>query len=151
MMAAINEYLALRRGAGFVLSNAQYLLGSFAAFAVDRQQAYIRTASVIDWASRAPSRLSGIPVTRPFASLRSTCTWKTPDTICRRPTTGSSKTRRVPSHLQSQIDRLILAATQLRRCVLRAQTYATLISLLAATGLRISEALHSALRRCRDA
>lgn len=55
MMAAINEYLVLRRGAGFVLSNAQYLLRSFAAFAADRQQPFIRTATVIDWASRAPS------------------------------------------------------------------------------------------------
>jgi integrase/recombinase XerD len=55
MMAAVDKYLALRRSAGFVLSNAQYLLRSFAAFAADRQEQYIRTATVIDWAGRAPS------------------------------------------------------------------------------------------------
>jgi integrase/recombinase XerD len=46
MMTAIDRYLALRRGAGFVLSNAQYLLRSFAAFAADRQQRHIRTVRI---------------------------------------------------------------------------------------------------------
>ncbi len=57
---------------------------------------------------------------------------------------GHSKTRRVPRiYTAAEIDRLILAATQLSAGdALRPQTYATLISLLAATGLRISEALH---------
>ena len=50
MIAAIDRYLALRRSVGFVLSNAQYLLRSFAAFAADRQQRHISTATVIDWA-----------------------------------------------------------------------------------------------------
>lgn len=145
MMAAINEYLALRRGAGFVLSNAQYLLGSFAAFAVDRQQAYIRTASVIDWASRAPSsaqRHTRYQTVRQFAQH---VHLEDPRHDLPPPNHfGSSKTRRVPRiYTVAEIDRLILAATQLYEGAhLRAQTYATLISLLAATGLRISEALH---------
>jgi integrase len=57
---------------------------------------------------------------------------------------GYRKTRRVP-HIYSrdEINGLVLAATRL--CSpdsLLPRTYATLISLLAATGLRISEALH---------
>jgi integrase/recombinase XerD len=55
MIAAVDEYLALRRSAGFSLSNAQYLLRSIAAFAADLQQEYVRTAMLIDWASAAPS------------------------------------------------------------------------------------------------
>src|SRR5258705_4331382 len=55
MMAAIDNYLALRRSAGYVLSNAEYLLRSFARFATDRQEQHIRTATVIDWASQALS------------------------------------------------------------------------------------------------
>jgi integrase len=57
---------------------------------------------------------------------------------------GYRKTRRVP-HIYSrdEIAGLVLAATRLPSSdSLRPQTYAALISLLAATGLRISEALH---------
>ena len=55
MMAAVTNYLAVRRTTGFALSNAQYLLRSFAAFAAERQEQFIRTATVIDWASQALS------------------------------------------------------------------------------------------------
>ena len=55
MMVAVDNYLALRRSAGFVLSNAQYLLRSFARFATARQEQHIRAATVIDWATRALS------------------------------------------------------------------------------------------------
>ena len=93
--------LALRRGAGFVLSNAEYLLRSFARFAADRQERHIRTATVIDWASRAPSSRNGTPATKPSASSRTCPVWKTLDTNCRRPNHfGHSKTRRVP-HIYS--------------------------------------------------
>jgi integrase len=57
---------------------------------------------------------------------------------------GYRKARRVP-HIYSrdEIEGLILAAMRLPSFdSLRPKTYATLISLLAATGLRVSEALH---------
>ena len=55
MIAAIETYLAVRRAAGFALSNTEYLLRSFADFATDQQQTHIRTATVIRWASQARS------------------------------------------------------------------------------------------------
>ena len=55
MKAAADAYVALRRVAGFALSNTEYLLHSFARFAHDRDEAHIRTASVIAWASQGPS------------------------------------------------------------------------------------------------
>jgi len=55
MIAAVTNYLAVRRTTGFALSNAQYLLRSFAAFAAERQEQFIRTATAIDWASQALS------------------------------------------------------------------------------------------------
>jgi len=145
MIAAIDQYLALRRSAGFVLSNAQYLLRSFAAFAADRQQRHVRTATVIDWASRAPSsaqRQTRYQTVRQFAQHV-----RVEDPRHELPPPnhfGPSKIRRVPRiYTAAEIDRLVLAATQLSAgAALRSQTYATLISLLAATGLRISEALH---------
>jgi integrase len=131
--------------AGDHLANAQHLLRSFAAFAADRQQPYIRTATVIDWASRAPSsaqRHNRYQTVRQFAEYVHLEDHRhdlpLPNHF------GPRKTRRVPRiYTAAQINRLILAATQLSAGDdLRPQTYATLISLLVATGLRISEALH---------
>jgi hypothetical protein len=48
MMAAVETYLSVRRVLGFALSNTEYLLRSFAAFATRRNQTHIHTASVID-------------------------------------------------------------------------------------------------------
>jgi hypothetical protein len=36
MIAAVDSYLAVRRAAGFTLSNAEYLLRSFASFATNQ-------------------------------------------------------------------------------------------------------------------
>lgn len=145
MMSAIDTYLALRRSAGFVLSNAQYLLRSFSAFAADRQQRHVVTATLIDWASRAPSsaqRHTRYQTVRQFAEhvhLEDPRHELPPPNHF-----GPSKTRRVPRiYTAAEINRLVLAAAQLSAGdALRPQTCATLISLLAATGLRISEALH---------
>lgn len=144
MIAAIESYLALRRTAGFVLINPQYLLRSFATFAADHQEPYIRTATVIDWASQAAT------VAQRHTRYQTVCQFvryvrlEEPQHESPPPNHfGYRKTRRVP-HIYSpaEIDRLILAASQLApRDTLRPQTYATLISLLAVTGLRISEAL----------
>src|SRR2546428_592645 len=55
MIAAVESYLAVRRAAGFTLSNTEYLLRSFAGFATDQNQTHIRTVTAIDWASQAGS------------------------------------------------------------------------------------------------
>ena len=145
MIAAIDRYLALRRSVGFVLSNAQYLLHSFAAFAADRQQRHVRTATLIDWASRAPSSAQRHTRYQTVSQFAQHAHLEDPRHELPLPKHfGPSKTRRVPRiYTPAEIDRLVLAAAQLpARDALRPQTYATLISLLAATGLRISEALH---------
>ena len=145
MIAAVESYLALQRTAGFALSNAEYLLRSFATFAVDRQEQHIRTATLIDWASQTVS------VAQRHARYQAVCKFaryvRQEDPQHESPPPnhfGYRKIRRVP-HIYSpdEIDRLILAAKRLSPFdALRPLTYATLISLLAATGLRISEALH---------
>ncbi len=145
MMAAVESYLALRRSAGFALSNSEYLLRSFARFVAARQEQHIRTATVIDWAAQTVS------VAQRHARYQAVCKFarhvhlEDPRHEVPPPNHfGYRKIRRVP-HIYSpaEIDRLIRAATRLPSCdVLRPQTYATLIRLLAVTGLRISEALH---------
>jgi integrase/recombinase XerD len=144
MINAVEAYLAVRRAAGFTLSNTDYLLRSFARFAADRQEAHIRTATVIAWASESGS------VAQRHTRYQTVCRFadyiRLEETQHEAPPPnhfGYRKTRRLP-HIYSrgEIDRLLLAARQLPPPdSLRAHTYTTLISLLAATGLRISEAL----------
>jgi integrase/recombinase XerD len=144
-MASVETYLAVRRAVGFTLSNTEYLLRSFADFAADRKETHIRTATAIDWASQAKS------VAQRHTRHQTICRFaqylRVEDLRHELPPAnyfGYRKTRRVP-HIYScdEINGLVLAATRL--CSpdsLLPRTYAALISLLAATGLRISEALH---------
>ena len=145
MIAAVESYLAVRRAAGFTLSNTEYLLRSFSAFAANKRQTYVRTAITIDWASQARS------VAQRHTRYQTVCRFaqylRVEDPRHESPPPnhfGYRKTRRVP-HIYSrgEIDGLVIAATRLSSSdQLQPRTYAALISLLAATGLRISEALH---------
>jgi integrase len=135
----------MRRTTGFTLSNAEYLLRSFASFATHQKQTHIRTATVIQWAGQARS------VAQRHVRYQTVCLLaqylRVEDRRHESPPTnyfGYRKVRRVP-HIYScdEIESLVLAAKRLPSFnSLRSETYATLISLLAATGLRISEALH---------
>ncbi len=55
MLTTIEAYLTLRRATGFAMSNAEYLLKSFAAFAAGREQTHVDTQTAIDWAALGPS------------------------------------------------------------------------------------------------
>ena len=145
MTAAVEAYLAVRRATGFTLSNTEYLLRSFAGFAADRKQTHIRTATAIEWAGQAAS------VAQRHTRYQTVCRFaqylRVEDSRHQSPPAnyfGYRKTRRVP-HIYSrdEINRLIVAATRLPSSgSLLPKTYAALISLVAATGLRISEVLH---------
>lgn len=145
MIAAVESYLVVRRAAGFTLSNTEYLLRSFAGFAVERKQAHVRTATAIAWASRAKSVAQRH--TRYQTICRFTQYLRAEDPRHESPPANHFAyrlTRRVP-HIYSRDDiaELILAATKLSSSdPLQPKTYASLISLLAATGMRISEALN---------
>ena len=144
MLKAIETYLALRRATGFAMLNAEYLLKSFAAFAIEHGQTHVHTQTAIDWAARGPS------VAQRDARLKAVCRFvrhiRVEDPRHELPPVnhfGARKTRRSP-HIYSaaEIDRLVEVALRLRpKGGLRSRTYATLIALLSVTGLRISEAL----------
>ena len=145
MIAAVETYLAVRRAAGFTLSNTEYLLRSFAGFAAGKKQTHILTATTIDWACQARS------VAQRHTRYQTICRFaqylRVEDPRHESPPPnhfGYRKMRRVPYiYSRGEIDSLVLAATRLPASgSLRPKTYAALISLLAATGLRISEALH---------
>jgi integrase/recombinase XerD len=145
MIVAVESYLSVRRAAGFTLSNTEYLLRSFASFAADQKQTHIHTATAIDWASQAKS------VAQRHTRYQTICRFaqylRVEDSRHEVPPPnhfGYRKSRRVPHiYSRAEIDGLVLAATRLPSSdSLLPKTYAALISLLAATGLRISEALH---------
>ena len=144
MLNTVEAYLRLRRAAGFDMTMAEYLLKSFAGFATDRGDTHVHAQSAIDWAALGPS------VAQRDARLKAVCRFvrfiRVEDGRHEVPPAnhfGVRKKRR-PPHIYSadEINRLIEAALRIRPAGgLRPQTYATLIALLAVTGLRISEAL----------
>jgi integrase/recombinase XerD len=145
MIAAVATYLAVRRAVGFTLSNTEYLLSSFAAFAKKRKQKLIRLDASIEWASQARS------IAQRHTRYQTICRFadylRTEDPRHESlPTNhfGYRKTRRVPYiYSNGEINGLVLAAERLPSSdSLAPKTYAALISLLVATGMRISEALH---------
>jgi integrase len=135
----------VRRAAGFTLIDTEYLLRSFAGFAADQKQTHIRTATAIEWAGQARS------VAQRHTRHQTICRFaqylRVEDSRHELPPSnhfGYRKTRRVPRiYSHNEISGLVLAATRLPSSdSLLPKTYAALISLLAATGLRVSEALH---------
>ncbi len=144
MRQAIEAYLAVRRTSGFELKNDDYLLHSYARFAAERGESRVRTATALAWAARSTS------VVQRDVRLKSVCRFarfiRLEDEGHELPPAAyfaCRKTRRLPSiYSDAELERLIEAALQLGPPgALRPDTYATLIALLSATGLRISEAL----------
>jgi integrase len=144
MIQAVESYLAVRRTGGFELKNDDYLLRSYARFSAERGEGRVRTSTAIEWASQSTS------VAQRDVRLKTVCRFAS--FVCLEDQRHElpparhfayRKTRRLPYiYSGAELERLIEAALQLGpRGGLRSHTYATLIALLSASGLRISEAL----------
>jgi len=144
LSAAIDSYLAVRRAAGFQLRVPESLLRSFAAFAATHDEHYVTAQRAIQWAGQAPSthqRCRRLDVVRIFARHA-----RAEDPRHDLPPTYLFPRSRPPFlpfvFTPDQLRQLLLAASELTpHGSLRPWTYCTLLSLLAVTGLRISEAL----------
>jgi integrase/recombinase XerD len=141
---ALEAYLALRRTAGFDLGVPAILLRSYVRFAEQRGEEHVKAHTAIDWAAMAPS--PGQRAHRLQTVVRFARHVRAEDPRHELPpsgTFGAHRQRRVP-YIYTPIDiaRLLQAASQLGPAgSLRPHMYRTLFALLAATGLRISEAL----------
>jgi integrase/recombinase XerD len=144
LMKKVDEYLALRRAAGYELGVPEYHLRNFVRFATDRKEPLIRTQTVVEWASQAPSlnqrehRLQTV--------LRFARHLQAEDSRHEVPVRGVFRRRRTrPAPYiwtPHQVTLLLQTAARLEpQGSLRPHLYSTLFALLYVTGLRISEAL----------
>jgi len=146
LRTAVDEYLALRRGLGFSLRGPGALLRQFAAFFEREGASSITRELALRWATQPATTHPAHWATRLSTVRRFAQFWSAADPRTEVPPLGLLPHRygRKPPYIytEGEIRRLIAVARQLPSATgLRPATYATLLGLLAVTGLRISEAL----------
>ena len=140
----VENYIGIQRATGRVFRTQSGLLRNFARYAEVRGEDTVRAAAVLEWAARGPTAGTchgRLQVVRRFARFV-----HAEDTRHEIPPAGAfgpRPARRVPYiYSPTEIQRLLEAAADLApRDSLRPKTYVTMLGLIAATGLRISEAL----------
>lgn len=141
---AIDMYLAVRRAGGFKLEDDQRYLYSFARFATARGETHVVAESAISWAGQSCSEAQR--AYRLKAIIRFARFSRVEDHRHEIPPEGvfCAQRRRPTPYLftETESQTLMAHAAQLGPPgSLRPHTYSTLIGLLAATGIRVSEAL----------
>lgn len=139
----VETYLATRRATGFALRCEGFQLKSFAAFSRARGKHYVSSEIAIEWAGLAQSvsqRARRLGTVIRFARYlhAEDERHEVPPAIF-----GVEKPPRPTPYILTpeQIRQLIDAASRAGYRTLRRATYSTLFSLLACTGLRVSEAI----------
>lgn len=147
LTAAVNTYLAGRRALGFQLRDTEWILRNYASFAEHKGDVYIRTRTVLEWIrvnSSSPLRnrirLRTVVLFARYLHAEDERHEVPPEDAC-----GRHRPQRRPPFVFTprDVERLVQAARALGpEGSLRPQIYSTLFGLVAATGLRISEALN---------
>ena len=140
----MDRYIALRQSLGFKLRDTARHLKAFARFAVAKGDTHIRTATAVAWATEAPSpsarhiRLRDVIHLARFLRAEDAAHELPPATLF-----PDQKVRPLPYiYAPEEVARIVAVASRLRRTYpLRREVYTTLFGLIAATGLRVSEAL----------
>jgi integrase len=143
LIAHAERYISLRQTLGFKLEDLSGNLNAFARFAADRGDNHVRVSTAVDWATAASSPHARYIRLRDVARLARFL--HAEDPIHEVPTNPfyAPTRRRLPYiYTPAEIVQLLEGAGRLRRSYpFRRQVYGTLLGLIAATGLRISEAL----------
>jgi integrase len=154
MKKLVQSYLNLRRAAGFRLLNVEYQLRSFCRFAGRRGDMYVRAATAIAWASQAPSlivRRDKLATVNLFA--RHVRLEDGRHEIASLDVFPAQRRERPVPFIFTPDEIRLLVAEALKLAPaesLRPHTVSTVFSLLASTGLRISEALKLRLHDVTD-
>jgi integrase len=141
----VTRYVELRRSLGFKFRTQSNLLHNFAKFAEERGERFVHTSCVLDWSGQAPSpqqRRNRLLTVRRFALAATAENGR--HQVPPRGAFGNLSYKRKRPHVYtpSELADLLEAAGMLPPTgSIRPATFVTLIGLLAATGLRISEAL----------
>lgn len=148
LVAHVERYVSLRQTLGFTLRDASRNLRAFARFAEDKGDMYIRASTAVAWATEASSASARHVRLRHVIHFARFLHAEEPIHEIPANPFQQAKQRPLPYiYTPEELARLVNAAQCLRETYpLRRQTYATLIGLVASTGLRISEALD--LRLC---
>lgn len=141
---AVDDYLAVRRTLGYKLEDHGWLLADFASFLDAAGAGTVTTSLALDWATLPadclPSwHVARLRVVRGFARHLQAL-----DPATEVPPAGllAGRNRRAVPYLYSDAEvSALMAATVSLRPVLHAATLKTLIGLLAATGMRLGEAI----------
>ena len=139
---AIDNYLKIRRVAGFELKVDEGLLHNYARFATQRSETHVRRQTAIDWAAQAPSahqRERRLGMVRRFAEharAEDPAHEYIPQHVF-----AYQRQRPFPTLFSpEQLRQLLDATARLRpKNSLRPHTYYTLFALLAVTGLQGSQ------------
>jgi integrase/recombinase XerD len=143
----VERYIGLRRTLGYKLRNPERDLRAFVGYATSRGEAHIRTATVLTWVAAAgqtqearAERFRSLGLFARFLHAED----PRHEILGRNPF-AVRKTRPVPYiYTSDEIARILDAAGKLRHQrpnPLRRELYITIFGLIAATGLRISEAI----------
>ena len=144
LTAHVERYVSLRQALGFGLRDVARNLRAFARFAEARGDAWVRSSTAVDWAAQAPSPGARHVRLRDVAGLARFLHAEDAAHEVPSPAVFHAPKRRTLPHIYTpeQVAQIVTAAGRLRETyTLRRRTYATLFGLIAATGLRISEAL----------
>src|SRR5260370_3667055 len=143
-IADVERYVSLRQTLGYKLRDVSRRLRAFAAFSANKGDTHICASTAEEWATKAPSpgaryiRLRDVMHLARFLRAEDSA-----HEVPSNPFHAATRRRLPYIYTPSEIVRLIGAASQLRASYpLRRRVYATLLGLIAATGLPISEDLN---------
>jgi integrase len=144
LIAQVERYISFRKTLGYKLREISRHLRGFAAFAANRDETRVRTSTAMEWATEAPSPYARYLRLRDVVHLARFLHAEDPihEVPCN--PFHALKHRPLPYiYAPNEIVQLVGAASHLRESYpFRRQVYGTLLGLIAATGLRISEALN---------
>lgn len=144
LSAIVERHIALHHATGYLFRKQSILLRDYARFAEAKGEDVVRAATALEWAAKGPTagtRHGRLEVVRRFARLMHA---EDPRHQIPPPGVfGKQAPRRTPYiYTPKEIRTLLEAASELGpRGSLRPQMYSTMLGLIAATGLRISEAI----------
>jgi len=141
MIAAVEAYLELRRAAGYSMRDADRILRSYGRFAHARHDRFVKVATIHAWAKRARSPERREALVRKVALLARHLHAEDPRHEIPSYRVFAADPFQRPQPFIFTREQIIALMATARRHAYNGDAYATLIGLLAATGLRISEAL----------